>query len=155
MIHFSRYALLVFFSLVASTGWLYAQLTLAGGNPTLSITTGMAGAEPIAVVNTATTIDYEKSASVQKITVLTSCLGQSFTLKVVATGASFGTPAPEVTLTQGMLATDLITGIPSKPPGPNKGSCTLRYTASATFAQGNSSEQGNDVHTVTYTILAQ
>jgi hypothetical protein len=31
----------------------------------------------------------------------------------------------------------------------------LQYTASATFAQGNSTELNNDVHIVTFTIQSQ
>jgi hypothetical protein len=124
------------------------------GNPTLNITTGAAGSEPIPVVNTATRLRYWRQAAISKITVRTTCPGQSFTLKVVATGVTRGVAAPEVTLVNGMLDTDFITNIP------RTGvwiyvTVTLRYTASATFAQGNSTEQGNDVHTVTYTIQVQ
>jgi hypothetical protein len=131
------------------------SITLQGGNQTLGITTGLAGSEPVAVINTASSIDFTKANVIQKVTVQTSCLGQRFGLKVVVTSTTLGTPAAEVTLTNGMPATDLVTGVPKRPPGPNNGSCSLLYTASATFAQGNSAELGNDVHTVTYTILAQ
>lgn len=134
---------------------LAQSVQVQGGNQSLSITTGFAGSEPIAVVNASSSLSFSKSGAVQKITVQTTCLGQSFTLKVLATNQSFGTPAPEVTLTNGMPATDFLNNIPKRPPGPNNGTCDLRYTASATFAQGNSAEEGNDVHTVTYTILAQ
>jgi len=72
---------------------------------------------------------------------------------VVATNVSSGVAAPQVTLSNGMLATDIIRSIPTG--GTLNKSCTLRYTASATFAQGNSTELGTDVHTVTYTLMAQ
>ncbi len=124
------------------------------GNPTLNITTGAAGSEPIPVVNTATRLRYWRQAAISKITVRTTCPGQSFTLKVVATGVTRGVAAPEVTLVNGMLGTDFITNIP-RTGGWTSTTPTLRYTASATFAQGNSAEQGNDVHTVTYTIQVQ
>jgi hypothetical protein len=52
-----------------------------------------------------------------------------------------------------MLATNLITNIPAG--FFNFATATLNYQASATFAQGNSAELGDDVHTVTYTITAQ
>jgi hypothetical protein len=132
---------------------LAQPIDVRGGNPTLNITTGSPGSEPIPVVNTATTIRYRRQAAVSKITVRTTCPGQSFTLKVLATGVTRGVAAPEVTLVNGMLDTDFITNIPDA--GFTVTTITLRYTASATFAQGNSAEQGNDVHTVTYTIQVQ
>jgi len=130
-----------------------APISVRGGNPTLSITTGLPGSEPIPVVNTATSIRYRRQAQVSKITVRTICTPQNFTLKVLATGVTYGVAAPEVTLTNGMLDTDFITNIPNS--GFVQTTVTLQYTASATFAQGNSAELGNDVHTVTYTILVQ
>jgi hypothetical protein len=126
---------------------------ISGGNVAMTISSGLPGGELAAVVNTSTTLNYRRENFLTKITVTTFCPGQDFTLKVVATNVTAGTAAPEITLTHGMLAVDFITNIPRKPP--STGSCTLRYTASATFAQGNSAEVGNDVHTVTYTILAQ
>lgn len=134
---------------------LYAQppVKINGGNVAMTISTGLPGGELVAVVNTSTTMSYRRESYLTKITVSTSCPGQDFTLRVVATSVTAGTAAPEVTLTHGMLAADFITNIPTRPP--NSGSCTLRYTASATFAQGSSAEVGNDVHAVTYTILAQ
>jgi hypothetical protein len=129
-------------------------ISVRGGNQTLNITTGMAGSEPIPVVNTGSTIRYRAQAKISKITVRTVCVGQHFTLKVLATGVTQGVPAPEVTLSSGMVDTDFITNIPTNATF-NQTNVTLQYTASATFAQGNSADLGNDVHTVTYTILAQ
>jgi hypothetical protein len=131
-----------------------AQQISVGNNITMSITTGVAGGTLNSVVNTARTLSYRRQAKIAKITVSTSCPTQSFTLKVLATGVPDGTAAPEVNLINGMAATDFIVNIPVSPPTTLR-SCTLRYTASATFSQGNSIEDGNDVHTVTYTILAQ
>jgi hypothetical protein len=105
-----------------------AQPISVGGNITMSISTGVAGGALTSVVNTTITLSYRRQNALAKITVATSCPAQSFTLKVLA--------------------------IPAKPPA-NVRTCTLQYIASATFAQGNSTEDGNDVHTVTYTILAQ
>ncbi|MEK6565527.1 MAG: hypothetical protein AABZ41_02355 [Bacteroidota bacterium] len=131
-----------------------AQPINVGNNITMSITTGVAGGTLTSVVNTARTLTYRRQLAIAKITVSTSCPTQSFTLKVLATAVPDGIAAPEVTLVNGMPATDFIVNIPVRPPNTAR-SCTLRYTASATFSQGNSIEDGNDVHTVTYTILAQ
>ena len=131
-----------------------AQPISVGGNITMSISTGVAGGALTSVVNTTITLSYRRQNALAKVTVATSCPAQSFTLKVLATSVTDGTGAPEVNLVNGMPATDFITSIPAKPPA-NVITCTLQYTASATFAQGNSTEDGNDVHTITYTILAQ
>lgn len=129
------------------------EIAVNGGNQTMTITTGSPGAEPLPVVNTSTTLSYKRQSVVAKITVGTNCPGQSFTLKVVAVSPTKGVAAPGVTLTNGMPAADFITDIPRT--GVLNATCTLQYTASALFSQGNSLEEGNDVHTVTYTILAQ
>jgi hypothetical protein len=129
-------------------------IDVRGGNPTLNITTGVAGGQPTPRVNTATSIRYWRQAAISKITVRTTCPGQSFTLTVVATGVTRGVAAPQVTLLDGMLGVDFITNIPSAGTWTFT-TPTLRYTASATYAQGNSAEEGNDVHTVTYTIQVQ
>jgi len=132
-----------------------AQLTLRGtANPTISITTGTAGGTMTSVVNTSSSIRYTRQSVITKITVRTSCPSQAFTLQVLATSVTRGVAAPAVTLTSGMAAVDFITNIPNTA-GWTTATPTLQYTASATFAQGNSAELGNDVHTVTYTLQAQ
>lgn len=128
------------------------RLDVQGGNVTLSITTGLAGAEPLAVTNTATNLRYRRQSYLQKVTVQTSCPGQNFNLSVIATNVTDGVPGSEVSLVQGMPALDFISNVST---GGGFATATLNYTASATFAQGNSAELGNDVHTVTYTISAQ
>jgi hypothetical protein len=128
-------------------------ISVRGGNQTLNITTGTAGGSMTSVVNTASTIRYRKQAAVSRITVQTACPGQSFSLSVVATGVTRGVAQPAVNLVDGMAAVNFITNIPRTGTW-TTATITLRYTASATFAQGNSAENGNDVHTVTYTILA-
>ncbi|HUI63896.1 MAG TPA: hypothetical protein VL126_03565 [Bacteroidota bacterium] len=132
---------------------LSAQVTMRGGNPSISITTGAAGGQPVSVISTSSSIRWAKKTVISKITVSTSCPGQRFSLKVLAINLSSGVAAPAVTLTNGMLASDFLTSIPAN--DASSRTCTLQYTASATFAQGNSTELGNDVHTVTYTMLAQ
>jgi hypothetical protein len=140
------------------TAEVRAQITVRGGNQTLNITTGMAGSEPIPVVNTSGSLRYSRqnTNNYTKITVQTVCPSQSFDLRVLAAGVVQGVAQPEVDLVNGMLAVDLIRDIQNRrPPNWNNTTITLQYTASATFAQGNSAELGNDVHTVTYTILVQ
>jgi hypothetical protein len=129
------------------------QIEVRGGNKTLSITTAVVGSEPTPVTNATGTLRYRRQSQVTKITVQTSCPSQAFTLKVLAQSVPLGTAAPEVTLTNGMPATNFIVNIPA---GSNtRFTCTLRYTASVTFSQGNSAELGNDVHNVVYTLVRQ
>jgi hypothetical protein len=134
----------------AQTGYINVR----GGNITMNITTGAAGSQPIAVTNTVTTLRFWRQAKIAKITVTTSCPTQAFNLQVVATGVVRGVAAPAVSLTNGMLAVDFITNIPSTGTW-TYDTPTLQYTASATFAQGNSAELGNDLHTLTYTLVVQ
>jgi hypothetical protein len=131
-----------------------AQLTLRGtANPIISIATGTAGGTMTAVANTSSTIRYSHQTRISKITVMTSCPSQNFGLQVIATGVTRGVAAPVVTLMDGMAAVDFITSIPTS--GFTTSTPTLRYTATATFDQGNSAELGDDVHMVTYTHQAQ
>lgn len=131
-----------------------AQVRIQGGNVTLTVSTGTPGGDPTPATVSTNTLRWSQERVITKITVSTICPGQKFTLRVVASGiGGGGTAAPEVSLQNGMLATDFVTDIP--PRRPNNGSCTVRYTATATFEQGNSTELGDDIHTVTYTITAQ
>jgi hypothetical protein len=138
---------------VGSSEHARAQLWQFGGSPLLTVASGPAGGEPVPVTNTSASLFWLRQIVVSKITVSTSCPGQHFTLRVAATNVSAGVASPEVTLNDGMLATNLITNIPAG--GAFFNTCTLRYTAASTFSQGNSSELGNDVHSVSYTLLAQ
>lgn len=129
------------------------QITMKGGDISLPLTTGTIDGLMVEVVNSANSISVAKQDVVIKVTVITSCPGQKFGLRVLAVGPSKGTAAPEITLVNGNPALDFITGIAVKPAKPT--TCTLQYTASASFSQGNSIELGDDVHTVTYTVQAQ
>lgn len=148
---------LLFISLVCLAGMLRqeatSQLRITGGNILIQVTTAVPVPDPIMTVNTATNLRWRREDQMTKITVSTVCPGQRFGLRVLATAISQGVAAPEVPLTNGMPAMDFVVNIPAG--GPNNKSCTLRYTATATYAQGNSTEVGNDVHTVTYTHVAQ
>ncbi len=129
------------------------QFTVRGGDPFLSITTGTAQGQPAPVQNTSCSLRWHTLNVVAKITVTTSCPSQHFSLSVLAVNLNRASAAPEVNLVDGMPAADFITDIQTGNPNPRN--ATLRYTASATYEQGNSVDLGNDVHTVTYTLVAQ
>ena len=128
-------------------------LRINGGDQTMTVATGIAGAEPLSVTNVSCRLRYKKQSKISKITVETSCPGQSYDLSVLALNVTQGVAAPEVSLINGNPAMDLITDIPRS--GFTNATCTLQFTAEASFEQGNSLEEGDDVHTVTYTIQAQ
>jgi hypothetical protein len=129
-------------------------ITVKGGNPFIRITGGPPIVEPMVSSNTTCTLQWKRLKNTAKITVSTVCPGQKFTLKVFAINLEDGIAAPEVTLRDGMLAVDFVTTIVRDK---NQSYiCTLLYTASATYEQGNSSELGgDDVHTVRYTLVEQ
>ncbi len=129
------------------------QFTVRGGDPFLTITTGTAQAQPAPVQNTSCSLRWKTLDVVAKITVATSCPSQHFSLSVLAINVNRASAAPEVNLLDGMPAADFITDIQTGNPNPRN--ATLQYTASATYEQGNSVDLGNDVHTVTYTLVAQ
>jgi hypothetical protein len=131
------------------------DLSVRGGNQVLQITSAQTGQEPTPVVNTATNLRYRRQPQTSKITVSTSCPGQSFTLRVRAVSVQDGTPAPTVTLTNGMPAADLVRDIPAEGGRPRRRTATLEYTASSSFNQGNSDEVGADAHVITFTLVAQ
>lgn len=120
----------------------------------LNISTSVTGSEPTAVVDATSTLQYWRKGKMAKVTVRTACTNQSFNLAVLATGVTYGVAAPSVNLTNGMLAVDFITSIPSTGTW-SPATVNLQYTASATFSQGNTAEQGTDAHTITYTLVAQ
>ncbi len=120
-----------------------SELTLTGGDMTLTLNTATAGGQPDSVVSAPCALAWTANQANARITVETSLASPTFTLKVVAQGLTGGAAAPEVTLSN--TAADFITGA-----GNTTGACSLRYTAYATAAQGT----GSDVHTVTYTLTA-
>ena len=136
------------------------EFSLGGGSLTLTINTAVAGQEPSEVTDNLTEIHWDADFGVTaKMSVSTVCPGQSFSLYVELEVTSWGsgtqgTEQPEAQLTDGMMATDVLRDIPSTAPG-REGYGTLTYRATATVAQGTSAEHGDDVHTITYTILEQ
>ena len=133
----------------------------SGGGPvSVTVSAAVAGSEPTDVSDNSTEITWDGDFGVTgKITVSTSCPSQAFQLFVLLTVTSWGsgtlgTAQPEIELTDGMLDTDIFRDIPTAAPG-RQGVGTLTYRAAATVAQGNSAENGDDIHTVTFTVLAQ
>lgn len=126
-----------------------AQSIATGGTaPKLNVTAAVAGSDPTPVVNTSSQIVYTSGGGrPSKITVITSCPNQKFSLTVVAGAipANGGTAAAAVTLSNTMLAADFITNI-KKNSGPF--AVTLQYTTAPLISQGT----GTDSHTVTYTV---
>jgi hypothetical protein len=124
------------------------SITVGGTAPKLNVTTALPGSEPSPVVSTSSRIVYSSGGGrPSKVTVMTSCPNQKFSLTVVAGAipANGGTAAPAVSLVNGMLATDFITSI-KKNSGPF--TVTLQYTTTPLMSQGT----GTDSHTVTYTV---
>jgi hypothetical protein len=122
------------------------ELDVTGGNITLTINTAIAGSNPTdAVDSTTCDLDWTTNEASKKITVVSnlSAATQKFTLKVLAQNVTGGTAASEVTIDDS--ADDFITGVAT-----TVGGCDLRYTGSATAAEGT----GSDVHTITYTLTA-
>ncbi len=154
--------LLLFSWTPASNLVLGQQLTFnSGGGPlTLLVQSATAGSEPLDETDNSTEIFWDAHFGVtSKITVGTIVPGQSFHLYVLLNvpsqgGGGQGIAQPEVELNDGMLDTDLFTDIPFTLPG-RQGFGTLIYRGAASVAEGNSTVHGDDVHIVTYTILAQ
>jgi hypothetical protein len=154
-----KITLLLIFSLVLLTGGALAatsanhtvtvviptinELTLSGGNITLTFAVPAAGADPADVTDTTCGLSWSTNQASQKITAASSIATPNAALVVVASSASGGTAASAVTL--GTTAADFVTGITT-----GNGSCSVDYTASAT----SDDTAGSEVHTVTYTITS-
>ncbi|MFT5515081.1 MAG: hypothetical protein ACI80V_001203 [Rhodothermales bacterium] len=149
--------------LLAMTNTSAAQSLVfsSGGGPlTLTLTTASAGSNPTDASDASTELTWDGDFGVTaKISVSTCCPSQSFGLNVELTVTSWGsgtvgTEQGEKALTDGMADADLFNGIPTTRPG-RLGVGTLTYRATATAAQGTSAENGDDNHTVSFTVLAQ
>jgi len=133
----------------------------SGGGPiTLTILSAVAGSEPVDASDNSSEIYWDANFGVPaKMTVTTIAPGQNFDLFLLLSvpdqgAAAQGVVQPEIQLIDGMLDTDLMTGIPSTLPG-RQGFGILEYRAAATVSDGTSSELGDDSHIVTITLLAQ
>jgi len=117
------------------------ELSIVGGNITLTVATATAGSEPDADTDATTGLLWTSNVSAKKITIQTDLSSPTFTLNAVALGASGGTAASQVTVSTS--AQDFITDVAT-----TTGACTNQYTGSATAAEGT----GSDIHSVTFTI---
>jgi hypothetical protein len=124
-----------------------ADITLTGGNVTLTISAATAGLNPDQATDNTCTLTWTTLAGdpVQKITVESDLPTPRFTLQGQALGVTGGAAAGLVTMS---TPRDFITNIPANT---SNGQATLGYQAGATAAQGT----GSDVHNITYTITAQ
>ncbi|MFZ5478847.1 MAG: hypothetical protein ACOZNI_18890 [Myxococcota bacterium] len=120
------------------------EVSITGGNVSLTINSATAGSGPASVSDSTTAdLNWSTNEATKKITVATSLATVRFPLTVAAASVSGGTGAGTVTLST--TAQDFVTGIST-----TDGTCGLSYEASATSAAGT----GTDTHTVTYTITA-
>ena len=150
-IRISHLLIVLGFVILISTKGEGQTMNIAGTAPSFTISTGTAGGTMTTpATNSACTLTYTTprlpNPATWRITVQTTCAGQKFSLSVVATSATRGTMQAAVPLTNGMAAVNFITAIPRNTAGMT---CKLNYTASATFANGN----GTDNHTVKYTLV--
>ena len=153
-------AMFLFFMLYNNLNAQAMRLTVSGGAQTMNIITGTSTTQPASVQNTTCTITYSQlraGTSTKKVTVSAACPTQAFTLTVLATAPSRGAAVtPAINLTDGMAAADFIRDIPGYNGTTRQNStASLQYTASATYAQGNSADFQNDVYTMTYTLTTQ
>lgn len=128
---------------------MYAQqVTVVGSSVSLVTSSAVAGHAPNDAEDTLSELAWSNITSVSKITVTTQAIGQRFSLTVEALSIQNGTGQGTISLVDGMFATDFVRDIKATP---GNGSCTLRYRATATTAQG----PGTDLHTVTFTLTSQ
>ncbi len=119
------------------------EITLAGGNITLTINSATGGSEPDPATNATCSIAWTTTETGRKITAQTSLATPEYELEVEATGVTGGTTAGAVVLTT--TGQDFVTGVAE-----TTGGATLSYTATATASDGT----GTEVNTVTYTVTA-
>jgi hypothetical protein len=130
-----------------------ADVAILNGDVGLTITTAAAGQQPASVSDESGQLEWTtlEMDAVKKITVQTSLATPSYTLKVCALNVTpgDGTGAGEIVLST--TPSDMVVDIPSGILISNPGTCTLRYTAIATAANG----AGSDNHSITFTITDQ
>jgi hypothetical protein len=113
--------------------------------------------QPAAVVDNTSTLLYSASnRRVRKITVSATYTNKHYSLfvKAINVPVGHGFAQNAVNLMNITAATDLIRDIPI---GAGNATCNLQYTAGATYADGNTNQNGpgNTIVTPTYTQVAQ
>ena len=130
-----------------------ADIAILNGDVSLTITTAAAGQQPPAVTDETGQLEWTTLVTdpVKKIITQTNLASPSFTLTVraVSVSAGDGTGAGAVVLST--TPADLVMDIPSGILAMDPGTCTLRYSASATANGG----AGTDNHFITFTITDQ
>jgi hypothetical protein len=139
------------------SGEILCSQTVIGGNITINILDpNSATMQPASAVKTTATLQYSASnRRIRKVTVGATITNEHYSLLVQATNvpAGHGVAQPPVDLMNIATAADFIRDIPTRA---GTATCTLQYTATATYADGNTTENGgNTVVMVTYTQVAQ
>jgi hypothetical protein len=102
------------------------------------------GRDLMFVTDQTSSILWGTNSSSRKVTASTDLAAPQFELRLVALSPTRGTPGPEFALNT--IPQDLLLDI-----GRSLGSSLLQYTGVAYASQGT----GTDVHTITFTIVAQ
>jgi hypothetical protein len=102
------------------------------------------GRDLMFVTDQTSSILWGTNSSSRKVTASTDLAAPQFELRLVALSPTRGTPGPEFVLNT--IPQDLLRDI-----GRSLGSSLLQYTGVAYASQGT----GTDVHTITFTIVAQ
>ncbi|MFZ5432870.1 MAG: hypothetical protein ACOZB3_03760 [Calditrichota bacterium] len=139
--------------LIVCGGLFAADLSLSGGDVSMTISAAVAGQQPTGVTDETTQLQWVTLISdpTKKIVAQSNLGTPNFTLSVTAVSISAGDGSSAGIVTLGSTPTDLIVDIPADVPAGDPGTCTLRYAASAVAGDGS----GSDVHTVTFTIMDQ
>ena len=113
---------------------------------TLNVLDGdvVVGRDLMTVTDRSSSLLWGTNGSSRKITASTDLAAPTFELRLVALSPTGGTPAPEFTLST--VSSDLLLDV-----GRSLGTSALQYTGIAYASQGT----GTDVHTITFTIVAQ
>jgi hypothetical protein len=121
-----------------------SDLTLTGGNLSLTFLTPAAGSDLSDVVdNTSCALDWSNGPGSYHITAQTNVASPTATLRVRAINVFRGTSSGVVTLST--TAQNFVVSISQ-----GMGNCDLEYTASASLTDG----PATDVHTVTFTMTS-
>ncbi len=118
------------------------------GPVTLNLSRMMASGDLEAEDDSKTVLVWSRPMHNSKVTVSTFAPDQKFVLTVEAVKVKGGRAVGAVRLVDGMLDTDLIVGLKRK----KHGRARIRYRAESAVEDGNSVDDGLDVHTVTFTL---
>lgn len=130
-----------------------ADVAILNGDVSLTITTAAAGQQPPDVTDETGQLEWTTLVSdpVKKIITQTNLASPSFTLTVRAVNVSAGDGTGAGAVILSTTPADLVVDIPSGILAMDPGTCTLRYSASATANGG----AGTDNHSITFTITDQ